>query len=61
MRKRKKEWKSTLFLLESDVHKALRKTAFDNRLSMAAALREAVRMWLRRVETSPRKGGQMGP
>jgi hypothetical protein len=44
-----------LFLLEAEFHKTLRKTAFDEGLSMAEALREAVQLWLHKKVTSERR------
>ena len=47
--------KNMLFLLEADIHKTLRKTAFEAGLSMAGALREAVQLWLRKKATAERR------
>jgi hypothetical protein len=61
LKKLKKPTK-VLFLLERHNQNALREIAFRRGISMGAALREAVKSWLRRQKTLPGKGGQtMGP
>jgi hypothetical protein len=42
--------RATLFLIDAEIHKSLRKAAMESGVSMAAALREAAQMWLRRQE-----------
>lgn len=48
--------KKTFFLLNSNVHKALKKAAAKKQLSMGEALRRAVQLWLDKSKSRPRKG-----
>jgi len=50
-----KKMQSTVFQLDVESHKALRKAAFKAGISMGEALRQAVQLWLEQ-RTKKRKG-----